>query len=278
MDNANSPEYLEKIKNQVIDNLKRTAHAPSVQMTEVPPDPEGMDDEADAILDDLDEDEHKDQRYTKRRWDKYVEKDGELSESEDEEENARNGVHRQRHMRKRRNILNDVNRHAVSTHDDDLLAADIRAPSQESEGIEEAGLVAVTNGSARSSTTNPDESGASSPKSRDDSLPPGDTTTQDLDEEVTDEQAPPITNGVHLAAAEGPQEATPPASPPAVPLAPVLSNATAATLEHDAMDEGDTGDTLDGPELAQENGLMEREMENADAEQATEMAGRSEQE
>lgn len=31
MDNANSPEYLEKIKNQVIENLRRTSFAPSVQ-------------------------------------------------------------------------------------------------------------------------------------------------------------------------------------------------------------------------------------------------------
>ena len=277
MDNANSPEYLEKIKNQVIENLRRTAHAPSVQMTEVPRDPEGMDDEADAILDDLDEDEHKDQRYTKRRWDKYVEKDGELSESEDEEENRRNGVHRQQHMRKKRNILTDVNPRAVSTMDDDLLAAGVRAPSHDSDGIEEAGLGAITNGSVRSSTTNPEESDASSPKSRDDSLPPGDTTMQDIDEDMLDDLAAPTTNGIHLAAAEGPQEATPPASPPTIPVAPILSNAVAAALDDDAMDEGDTGDTLDGPELAQENGLLEREEENANAEKATEVSKRSEQ-
>ena len=277
MDNANSPEYLEKIKNQVIENLRRTVHAPSVQMTEVPRDPEGMDDEADAILDDLDEDERKDQRYTKRRWDKYVEKEGELSESEDEEENGRNGVHRQQHMRKRRNILTDVNPHAVSTMDDDLLARGVRAPSHDSDGIEDAGLGAVTNGSARSSTTNPDESDASSPKSRDDSLPPGDTTMQDIDEEMADEPAAPITNGIHLAAAEGPQEATPPASPPTNPVAPILSSTVAATPDDDAMDEGETGDTLDDPEAAQENGLMEREEENANAEKATEVAEGSEQ-
>ena len=74
-------------------------------MTDVPRDPivGGMDDEADEILDDLDEDENKDKRVTKRRFDQYVEKPGELSDSEDEEEGAANGVHRQPGAIKRRN-------------------------------------------------------------------------------------------------------------------------------------------------------------------------------
>lgn len=108
MDNANTKEYLDKIRAQVVENLKRTAFAPSVQMTDVPREPlvEGMDDEADAILDDLDEDENKDKRYTKRRFDQYIEKPGELSDSEDEEENAANGVLRKPQSMKRRNQIN----------------------------------------------------------------------------------------------------------------------------------------------------------------------------
>lgn len=113
MDNANSPEYLNKIKNSVIENLSRTKFAPSTQMTDVPPDIIGMDDEADAELDDLDEDENPDARHTQRRWDKYVEKDGELSESEDEAENQRNGVLRQPGVRRRRNIMDYQNPNAV---------------------------------------------------------------------------------------------------------------------------------------------------------------------
>ncbi|KAI9826987.1 MAG: histone deacetylase [Sarea resinae] len=109
MENANTPAYLEKIKASVIENLKRTAFVPSVQMTDVPRDPEGMDDEADAMLDDLDEDENKDTRHTKRRWDKYVEKDGELSESEDEDEAGRHGVRKQPGDRPRRNIMDFKN-------------------------------------------------------------------------------------------------------------------------------------------------------------------------
>ncbi|KAE8146178.1 hypothetical protein BDV25DRAFT_162997 [Aspergillus avenaceus] len=108
MDNANTKEYLDKIRAQVVENLKRTSFAPSVQMTDVPRDPlvEGMDDEADAILDDLDDDENKDKRFTKRRFDQYVEKPGELSDSDDEEESAANGVRRQPGVIKRRNQAN----------------------------------------------------------------------------------------------------------------------------------------------------------------------------
>ncbi|EEQ86733.1 histone deacetylase 1/2 [Blastomyces dermatitidis ER-3] len=108
MDNANSKEYLDKIRMQVIENLKRTAFAPSVQMTDVPRGPllDGMDDEADAILDDLDEDENKDRRFTKRRFDQYIEKEGELSDSEDEEEQAANGIRPQPGVIKRRNQVN----------------------------------------------------------------------------------------------------------------------------------------------------------------------------
>ncbi|KAK5149436.1 hypothetical protein LTR04_007064 [Oleoguttula sp. CCFEE 6159] len=104
-DNANSPEYLAKIKNQVIENLRRTAFAPSVQMTDVPRSPFGLADDNDDILDDLDEDEHPDSRMTQRRFDARIEKDGELSESEDEGMNTSNGIRRQPGRPRRRNIM-----------------------------------------------------------------------------------------------------------------------------------------------------------------------------
>ncbi|KAE8372745.1 hypothetical protein BDV26DRAFT_273486 [Aspergillus bertholletiae] len=153
MDNANTREYLDKIRAQVVENLKRTSFAPSVQMTDVPRDPlvEGMDDEADAILDDLDEDENKDKRFTKRRFDQYVEKPGELSDSEDEEESAANGVRHQPGVMKRRNQVNYRNldvesglesgvatpAEASSVPDDDMdTTADVKmgdAPQTENE-------------------------------------------------------------------------------------------------------------------------------------------------
>ncbi|KAI0473927.1 hypothetical protein GGR56DRAFT_666888 [Xylariaceae sp. FL0804] len=95
MENANSPEYLEKIKNQLIDNLRRTAHAPSVQMQDVPRHSMGaMSDEDDAALDDEDEDEHKDVRMTQRRWEQRVEAANEYEESDDEDMDKANGVRR----------------------------------------------------------------------------------------------------------------------------------------------------------------------------------------
>ncbi|KAJ5960116.1 uncharacterized protein N7479_007266 [Penicillium vulpinum] len=108
MDNANTREYLDKIRNQVVENLKRTAFAPSVQMTDVPRNPmlDGMDDDADDVMDDLDEDENKDKRFTQRRFDQRTEKAGELSDSEDEEENTANGVRRQPGVMRRRNQVN----------------------------------------------------------------------------------------------------------------------------------------------------------------------------
>jgi histone deacetylase 1/2 len=86
-------------------------------MTDVPRDPliDGLDDEADAIMDDLDEDENKDKRYTQRRFDQYVEKPGELSDSEDEEELAANGVRRQPGAVRRRNHITHRNLDAADS-------------------------------------------------------------------------------------------------------------------------------------------------------------------
>ncbi|KAI9882629.1 MAG: histone deacetylase [Watsoniomyces obsoletus] len=106
MDNANSRDYLEKIKTQVLENLKRTAFAPSVQMTDVPRDPEGMDEDADAALDDLDEDQNPDVRRTQRQMDQYIEKDGELSDSEGEDDLGHMGVRRMNAVLKGRNVVN----------------------------------------------------------------------------------------------------------------------------------------------------------------------------
>lgn len=60
-------------------------------MTDVPRDSLGMNDDDEAALDDLDEDENPDKRITERKADKYVEKNGELSDSEDEEMEEVNG-------------------------------------------------------------------------------------------------------------------------------------------------------------------------------------------
>ncbi|RVX74271.1 hypothetical protein B0A52_02103 [Exophiala mesophila] len=105
MDNANSREYLEKILSQVLENMKQTAHAPSVQMTDIPRDSLGLNDDDEAALDDLDEDENPDKRTTQRRRDKYVQKNGELSDSEDEDPEELQASRRRRAQVNYRNIM-----------------------------------------------------------------------------------------------------------------------------------------------------------------------------
>ena len=266
MDNVNSPEYLEKIKNQVIENLKRTTFAPSVQMTDVPRDPEGMDDEADAVMDDEDEDEHKDQRMTKRRWEKYVEKDGELSESEDEEENHRNGVHRQPGTRKRRNLMDYENPNAVS-EDEDRLGGSNRARSRGFDKINGADLTAATNGSGLYESSSP------SPAASQASAGPGDTTMQDADIDMADD-ADDVPEHASQIAVEGPQEATPPDSPPNINVNSI-NNVQAATGSETHIQ--DQSDTVEEPEVAHENGLAEREEDDIAGEKVTEIAQRSQE-
>ncbi|KAH8128066.1 hypothetical protein ACSS6W_005343 [Trichoderma asperelloides] len=95
MENSNSREYLEKITAAVIDNLRHTGPAPSVQMQDVPRKPfGGMTDEEEAELDDMDEDENKDVRMTEHRWDKRVEHENEFEPSDDDEMARANGATR----------------------------------------------------------------------------------------------------------------------------------------------------------------------------------------
>jgi histone deacetylase 1/2 len=116
MENANSKDYLEKIKIQVIENLKKTAHAPSVQMTDIPRTTlTGGTEDDDHELDDMDEDDNKDTRNTKRRWDQRITRDDELEESEDEEEAHANGVRPQDGQTKRRNIMDYQNVNAAAS-------------------------------------------------------------------------------------------------------------------------------------------------------------------
>ncbi|CAF9936629.1 MAG: histone deacetylase [Alectoria fallacina] len=270
MDNANSMEYLQKIKVQVIENLKRTTFAPSVQMTDVPRDPEGMNDDADAELDDLDEDENPDSRYTKRRWDKYIEKDGELSDSEDEDENETNGVRQQPSAPKRRRNMMDYQNPLAAADDKDINEA-VSTRSDRSRIGSANGVGSHTASEAEGPRS--DESEAETLDGpREDSLSSGDRE-EDEDIDMVDEDQP-VVNGVGPAA--GPQEATPPDSPPPAAVNPTVPAHVVADIGDDAMDEMDEGDTLDD-EFAKEEGRDEREKEDITAEKATEVVERSEQ-
>lgn len=138
MENANSQEYLEKIKIQVIDNLKKTAHAPSVQMQDVPRHGLGMSDDEEAEMDDEDADQNLDVRVTQRQWEKRVARDDEAEESEDEEMAYANGVQRP-NGRKNRVHLDYRNFGADATSSDATPAPKDNAEEQaaaEANGVE----------------------------------------------------------------------------------------------------------------------------------------------
>ncbi|KAL8830525.1 MAG: hypothetical protein Q9170_005700 [Blastenia crenularia] len=296
MDNANSQEYLEKIQSQVIQNLKSTTtHAPSVQMTEVPRDPMGINEDEDAALDDMDEDTHPDQRKTKRQWDKYVERDDELSASEDEEENERNGVRRQPGMKRRRNIMNYQNPAAVP--DDEEMPSGAVSPAQRN-GTHNGAARHTANGSAHDSSNHDDEdmdhdiSNRSNSNLEDDEselddahhnetpVHPDSQHDEDDDLDMEDNFTLVPSRLPNLTRPQPPQrqEATPPDSPPRVAVQAVAPTQQAADEGgNEDMDEGDTIEEDREMGTAREEGREEREREDVRGEKEAVVVERREE-
>lgn len=82
MANQNTPEYLEKIKTRLFENLRMLPHAPGVQVQAIP---------EDAINEDSDNEDKvdKDERLPQKDLDKRIVPDNEFSDSEDEGEGGR---------------------------------------------------------------------------------------------------------------------------------------------------------------------------------------------
>lgn len=82
MTNQNTPDYLEKIKTRLFENLRMLPHAPGVQVQAIP---------EDAINDDSDMEDKadKDERLPQKEIDKRLGHDNEFSDSEDEGEGGR---------------------------------------------------------------------------------------------------------------------------------------------------------------------------------------------
>ncbi|EKD18154.1 histone deacetylase RpdA/Rpd3 [Drepanopeziza brunnea f. sp. 'multigermtubi' MB_m1] len=202
MDNANSHDYLEKIKIQVIENLRKTNHN-SVQSMETPRETIiGGRDEDDDILDDADEDENVDTRSSQRRNDKRIVRDDELEDSEDEEENFKNGVRRQPGAFRRRNQMDYKNDNTASDVDMDSGAHTPSAPTPASHAP--AFLVPTQSG----------EVGSNAPSCADSPKPAVDT---EGDIDMTDDVAEPD------------QPATAQSIPPAATSA--AATVTATTIE-----------------------------------------------
>ncbi|CAO3574382.1 unnamed protein product [Mortierella alpina] len=192
MDNANTVEYLEKIKQQVFENLSRSKGAPSVQMQPVPRDLNLSDDE------DMDDPE---KRIPQRLWDKRVVPDNEFEESEDEETNTLHGVRYAKSVRHGRVSKSDSGssseQHRVRGTVDSLPAAATKLQSLNGgnsngsgsgkNGVAEAAPTAATavNGlssSAKSVATEKDgdvvmESGANSSADAPSPIPPASSAT-----------------------------------------------------------------------------------------------------
>lgn len=302
MDNANSPEYLEKIKLQVFDNLARTAHAPSVQMMDVPrtplfpndnpddPDNEGNPedlDEREARLDDEDEDMNKDTRYTERKWDKRVEHEGELSDSEDEDQNERNGVKRQPNGERRRPRITD-HRNPYAPDEEDGINSGVATPLESGDdmaldgarissqavtsanaAVAEALLAAKASDDAPApgpAQPTPGEEVASNRSRRASPVPAPDV---DMAEGGAGAAAPapaPPPNAPNAAAmgGQGPI-ATPPDSPPVAPAA-----AAAGASEDVVMGEGEEAAEAPETAIAREEGAAERNAQDVEAEKRRE--------
>ncbi|CAL1696435.1 unnamed protein product [Somion occarium] len=86
MEDMNTPGYLERVKNIVMQNIRLVGGPPSVQMTDIPRVP------IDAMMEDANEDEDlipPDERRHPRLLDTRRQADGELSDSDDEGEGGR---------------------------------------------------------------------------------------------------------------------------------------------------------------------------------------------
>lgn len=272
MDNANTREYLDKIRNQVVENLKRTAFAPSVQMTDVPRNPilDGMDDEADDVMDDLDEDENKDKRFTQRRFDQRTEKAGELSDSEDEDENAANGVRRQPGAMRRRNQVNYRN-----LEPDSGLDSGMATPQDGSSAADGEMDFALDANMGDAPRTDPEAPFAAPEPSRADETPMTDADNMAMESEeqevstASQHQSPPHDEDTTMEDAAVPEPTTseqPPAQTSIIEEKPLVEGSTAspvraqsppkeaadATLEKSAEAPAPTADT-EAPATKEEN-------------------------
>ncbi|KAF2654988.1 histone deacetylase [Lophiostoma macrostomum CBS 122681] len=115
MENANSHDYLHKIKSTVIENIRRTGK-PSVEAFQnIPDNPltRGYSDDEDE-MDDLDADKNLDKRMTQRQRDQQIARDDEFEDPSDDEEYKNSlGVRRQPGQRRRRGIMDYQNPNAL---------------------------------------------------------------------------------------------------------------------------------------------------------------------
>jgi histone deacetylase 1/2 len=245
MENANSHDYLHKIKSTVIENIRRTGK-PSVEaFTDIPPGLDRrMDSDAEDEDDDLDTDLNPDVRMTQRQRDQQIEHEGELYEESDDEDYKNSlGVRAQPGVKKRRHITDFPNPNAAAADDIDALDGD------------------DMNGESAVSTRQP----SAAMKSRTNT--PGAAADEDGDVDM-DEADAPAANSTRSQSPAGvvtPPE-SPPANAPATGLAP--SSAPAADVSMEGADDASKAAISD----AKAEGQDERDTENVKGEVRTEVA------
>lgn len=256
MENANSHDYLHKIKSTVIENIRRTGR-PSVEaFTNIPPGlNRRMDSDVEDEEDDIDADLNRDVRMTQRQRDKEIERDGELyDESDDEEYKNSLGVRAQPDVKKRRNITDFPNPNAAKVQDIDAIDSmeDINGESAVSTRQQSAAEKSRTNTPAAVEQSG-DEDG-------------------DVDMEETDAPAPAAATVTSTRSQSPTGVVTPPDSPPATAAAPALAptSAPAADVAMEGADEA-TQEAVTEAE-AKADGQSERDAENVKGEVRTEVA------
>ncbi|KAH8761123.1 hypothetical protein F5883DRAFT_563245 [Diaporthe sp. PMI_573] len=231
MENANSTEYLEKIKNAVIENLKKTG-TPSVQMQDVPRQSLGaMTDEDDAELDDLDNDRNKDVRMTQRRWEQKVTRDDEFEESDDEEMAEANGVYQTNG--KRKGIMDYKNPHApqdVSRQPSPVVsraASPVPAAADETENVEGDETMEDVEAAPQAEAPKPEEPVAAK-DAEPELAPPAAEATMQVDEDGDVDMAEPTEPA---AAAPPASEAVEPTETPTIKQEEAEAQSSAAAAE-----------------------------------------------
>ncbi|KAJ4363994.1 histone deacetylase [Neocucurbitaria cava] len=247
MENANSHDYLHKIKSAVIDNIRRTGK-PSVEaFTTIPDVPAAMrttDSDAEDEDDDLDADENPHVRMTQRQRDQQIEHDGELYDASDDEDYKNSlGVRAQPGVKKRRNITDFPNPNA--------------APADDLDGLEEM------NGESALSTRQP----SAAAKSRTHTPAAGEQEADGDGDIDMEEPTNPTATAASLTRSQSPAGVvTPPESPPTATTALAPTSAPVADVEmgEDAVKE-DISE-------AKEEGQAERDAENVKGEIRSEVA------
>lgn len=254
MENANSHDYLSKIKSTVIDNIRRTGR-PSVEaFTNIPDNPLLSRAEDSDAEDDLDTDMNPDVRSTQRQLDRRIENNAEFyDESDDEEYKNGLGVRAQPGTKKRRHITDHPNPNAAAPDGLDSLRA-----LDENNG-DSALSTRQTSPSGRSQTRTP----AIAEQSADDD---GDV---EMDEPVAASGAVTSTRSQSPAGV-----ATPPETPAAAP-APAAAAPAAAVPAPDVEMAGTDEDTKADVADAKQQGEAERDAENVKGEVRAEVAKES---